>query len=312
VLNSNGISASPDATTPIQESDVTGLVSDLAVRPTKGASFGASAVAIVDSNGVLETAVGQVGDCVLVDGTTGPCGAPTFVDAETPGGTLDGVNTSFTLANTPSGSSLQFFRNGLYQTSGIDYTLTGSTVTFTIAATPQPGDVLTASYRVDPSAEGVIGAAPLSATVRTTTSAQVLCNAPGITTGLGLWTTLGSCAIPSSQLRAGDRIEVRFTFQHTGASTGFDVEVDWGSTVALTRHGAISDTALAGEIDAAIASTGATLTEESWGTVSQFLPAILTSPTQAGVTLALKASVGSSTADTVTLLNFTVLRYPSN
>jgi hypothetical protein len=54
------------------------------------------------------------------------------------------------------------------------------------------------------------------------------------------------------------------------------------------------------------------LTEESWGTVLQFLPAILSTPSQTGVNIALKASVGSSTADTVKLLNFTVLRYPSN
>jgi hypothetical protein len=311
VLNSN-LSASPATTVPIQESDVTGLVSDLSIRPTKGAAFGSNAVAIVDNNGILETAVGQVGDCVMVDGTTGPCGAPTFVDAETPGGTVDGVNLNFTLANTPSGSSLQLYRNGLYQTSGFDYNITGSTITFAVSAPPQPGDTLIANYRVDPSAQGVIGAAPLSATVRTTSSAQVICSAPGIITGLGLWTTLGSCDIPSSQLRPGDRIELRFTFQHTGSSTGFDIEVDWGSTVALTRHGGVADTALVGQIEAAIATGGAILTEESWGTSLQFLPAILTAPSQNGVEVALKASVGSSTADTVTLLNFTVLRYPSN
>ena len=313
VLNtSNTTSASPNTSLPIQESDVTGLVSDLAIRPTKGAAFGSNAVAIVDNNGVLETAVGQVGDCVMVDGTTGPCGAPTFVDAETPAGTLDGVNATFTLANIPSGTSLALYRNGLYQTVGFDYTLTGSTIAFAAGAIPQPGDTLIASYRVDPAGAGTSGAAPLSSAVRTTASAQVLCNAPGITTGLALWTALGSCDIPASQLRTGDRIEVRFTFQHTGSSTGFDIQINWGSIVALARHGGVSDTALVGDVEAAIGANGALITEESWGTVLQFLPAVLSVATQNGVELSLAASVGSSTADTVSLLNFTVLRYPSN
>jgi hypothetical protein len=295
-------------TGPIAESDVAGLLSDLAVRPTKGAAFGANGVAIVDNNGVLETAVGQVGDCVLVDGTTGPCGAPTFADAETPGGSADGVNTTFTLSNTPTGASLQLFRNGIYQTLGFDYNLTASTITFVAGGIPQPGDTLISSYRVDPAAAGVV-AAPA---VRTTAAAQVLCSAPGITTGLGLWTTLGSCDVPASQLRSGDRIEVRFTFQHIGHSTGFDIEFDWGSTVALTRHGGVQDAALVGQVDAAIATNGALLTEQSWGTVLQFLPAVLAAAPQTGVNVSLKASVGSSTADSVQLVNFTVLRYPAN
>jgi hypothetical protein len=247
-----------------------------------------------------------------VDGTTGPCCAPTFVDSETPAGTLDGVNATFTLANNPSGTSLQLFRNGLYQTIAFDYSLTGSTISFAVGAIPQPGDTLTASYRVDPSSSGTSGAAPLSQAVRTTASAQVLCNAPGIVSGLGLWTTLGSCDIPSSQLRTGDRIEVRFTFQHNGHSTGFDIQINWGSTVVLARHGGVADSALVGDLEAAIGASGAIVTEESWGTVLQFLPAVLSVAAQNGVQVSLSASVGSSTADTVQLLNFTVLRYPSN
>jgi hypothetical protein len=72
-----------------------------------------------------------------------------FADAETPGGTVDGVNTIFTLAFTPSpGISLQFVRNGLVQSpGGIDFDLSGNTVTFIPAATPQVDDILRAWYR---------------------------------------------------------------------------------------------------------------------------------------------------------------------
>ena len=80
----------------------------------------------------------------------------------------------------------------------------------------------------------------------------------------------------------------------------------------LARHGGVSDTALVGDVEAAIGANGALITEESWGTVLQFLPAVLSVARQNGVEVSLAASVGTSTADTVSLLNFTVLRYPSN
>ncbi len=135
------------------ESSITNLVSDLNARPIKGPGFGTNAVAVIDQNGQIETAVGNLGDCVFVDGTTGPCSAPVilpaWVNAETPGGTINGVNATFTLANTPSGSSLLLFRNGLLLQSGIDYTLSNSTVQFISAAIPQLQDTLVAEYRLD-------------------------------------------------------------------------------------------------------------------------------------------------------------------
>ena len=147
VLNtSNTTSASPNTSLPIQESDVTGLVSDLAVRTTKGAAFGSNAVAIVDNNGVLETAVGQVGDCVMVDGTTGPCGAPTFVDAETPAGTRGWRKRqpSRSPIRPAARSPRRCYRNGLYQTIGFDYSAYRLDYRHFAAAgaIPQPGDTL--------------------------------------------------------------------------------------------------------------------------------------------------------------------------
>lgn len=53
-------------------------------------------------------------------------------DNETPTGTIDGVNTVFTLAHTPSPAArLKVYLNGAFQTAGgEDYTLSGSTITF--------------------------------------------------------------------------------------------------------------------------------------------------------------------------------------
>jgi hypothetical protein len=72
-----------------------------------------------------------------------------FVDSETPAGTIDGVNTAFSLANPPApASSLILFRNGLALAPGVDYSLNGSAITFTGVNFPRGGDTLRASYRI--------------------------------------------------------------------------------------------------------------------------------------------------------------------
>ncbi len=69
-----------------------------------------------------------------------------FSDSETPSGTINGVNTSFTLANTPDPAlSLILSRNRSIQIQGVDYTLSGNTITTTTA--PAGGTILRAWYR---------------------------------------------------------------------------------------------------------------------------------------------------------------------
>ncbi len=89
------------------------------------------------------------GLAATVSGLTSGTVTAEFVDAETPGGTVNGTNATFTLANTPvSSTSLSLFRNGLLQSVGVDYTLSGMTITFLTGAIPQANDILLASYRV--------------------------------------------------------------------------------------------------------------------------------------------------------------------
>jgi len=72
----------------------------------------------------------------------------TFVDQETITGAIDGVNVTFALANAPNPpAGLVLFRNGVAQRAGQDYTVSGNTITFVAAATPQPDDTLIAWYR---------------------------------------------------------------------------------------------------------------------------------------------------------------------
>src|SRR3990167_7981130 len=61
-----------------------------------------------------------------------------FADNETPSGTIDGVNATFTLSETPNpGSSLMLWLNGTYLQQGVDYTLSTNIITFTT-----PPDIL--------------------------------------------------------------------------------------------------------------------------------------------------------------------------
>ncbi len=139
----------PPSQSPIQETDVVGLTGDLALRPVKGPGYSAGRTAVINQDGELEAVIGNPSDCVMVDGSTAPCGGggPQFVDSEVPGGVIDGVNANFTLANTPNpATSLVLFRNGVVQNPGVDYTLNGPTAQFLAGAVPQPGDSLTAWY----------------------------------------------------------------------------------------------------------------------------------------------------------------------
>jgi hypothetical protein len=142
---------SPEAAT---IDDITGLRTELNVRPVKGNAFANSRAAVINASGSLDGAIGNAQDCIRVDGTSGPCGGgsgggPLFVDDETPSGPVNGVNASFTLAGAPTpASSLFLYRNGLLMRQGIGYTLSGSTITVLAGSIPSTGDSLQAWYRI--------------------------------------------------------------------------------------------------------------------------------------------------------------------
>jgi hypothetical protein len=70
---------------------------------------------------------------------------------ETPSGTINGSNTTFTLANTPAnaatgGTALQLYLNGILQEPGAGNDFTISTNTITMLTAPVSGDKLRAFY----------------------------------------------------------------------------------------------------------------------------------------------------------------------
>lgn len=57
-----------------------------------------------------------------------------FSENETPSGSMDGSNAIFTLAHSPDpADSLILVLNGQVQTQGVEYTLSGDTITFAVA-----------------------------------------------------------------------------------------------------------------------------------------------------------------------------------
>jgi hypothetical protein len=289
----------------VQESDIIGLLADLGARPLKGPGYAVGRVAYVNPDGAIESVTGTPADCVRVDGSSGPCGGtqPNFVDGDTPAGLVDGANTAFTLSGVPSpAASLTMYRNGMLQKPLQDFTLSGNQIQFVTAAAPQPGDTLLASYRL---AGGATGAPQLYP------SPQVLCSGLGAATNSSTLASVGTCTIQPGLLTAGDRVEIRFDLDHSGAAGAFSFAVLWGATTVLARNASAVDAQAAGRADAALTAAGAQLGHQSWGTSLAFVAGVGKSTVDhtAGLTVDFQA-LTALPAETVTLSNFTVVRFP--
>jgi hypothetical protein len=95
-----------------------------------------------DDGGTLGTTA-----ITYVQDTSGGLASTNFVDKELPSGAINGSNTAFTLANTPTTGSEHVYLNGLLQESGAgnDYTIATNTITMLTA--PISGDKIRVSYR---------------------------------------------------------------------------------------------------------------------------------------------------------------------
>jgi hypothetical protein len=109
-----------------------------------------------------------------------------LVDDETPGGTVNGSNVTFTLAHAPSpATSLKLFDNGVLQIQGADYTLSGLTITFTNA--PTTGDELVAYYAYSVSATNYADNETPSGTVNGSNATFGLAHTPNPAASLNLY-----------------------------------------------------------------------------------------------------------------------------
>lgn len=76
--------------------------------------------------------------------TSGSTAGYTWAFSETPTGSINSSNVTYTLAHTPLQTSLQLYQNGVRQIAATDYTLAGLTITYVTA--PTTGASLIADY----------------------------------------------------------------------------------------------------------------------------------------------------------------------
>jgi hypothetical protein len=309
-VSSGTVVGPPPVTSPVQIPDVVGLTNELTVRPVEGVGFQIGRAAVINQSGQIDGATGNLTDCVRVDGSSGPCGSggggisPAFADSEAPAGAINSSNRVYTLAFAPSpASSLELYRNGLLQQQNLDYTLSGSTLTFGIAETPQTGDLLAASYRYGNPSN------PLGSL----TSSQVICSSNGSSTNSTAPTQLASCTAQAGLLTAGDRIEIQYAYSHTGSATGITPSIQWGGTTVLSRTSTAGESNLVGRLTFGITASTQIWSSESWGASTSVVNSAgsTSANTSQNLVISFRGQMASATSDTINLSNFTVIRYPA-
>jgi hypothetical protein len=148
----NGISASANALVAVGESARLITVGSSGIGITNGTAGQIIVAAVTTGNATWRTMSGDVTiDNVGATAVNHTAGSgflkyTDFVYNETPGGTINGSNTAFTVASTPQNSSLELVLNGvvLEPGAGNDYTVSGTSITMLFA--PATGDKLRAYY----------------------------------------------------------------------------------------------------------------------------------------------------------------------
>lgn len=140
----------PDATTLVTgQSFIISNQSSGAVQVNANGGGGVRAVAALTTAVITLIAAGSAAGTWDPGTTASATGLTTsnFVTRETPSGSINGSNTAFTLANTPTAGTEEVFLNGILQEPGAgnDYTISSGTITYLTA--PVSGDRLRVSYR---------------------------------------------------------------------------------------------------------------------------------------------------------------------
>lgn len=140
----------PDATTlMLGQSFIISNQSSGAIQVNANGGGGVRSVAALTSAVVTLIAQGSAAGTWDPGTTASATGlaAANFVTRETPTGTVNGSNTAFTLANTPTAGTEEVYLNGVLQEPGAgnDYTISGATITYLTA--PLTGDKIRVNYR---------------------------------------------------------------------------------------------------------------------------------------------------------------------
>jgi hypothetical protein len=133
------LSSSPGIQLPWFSTLINAGAGTVTVTPLSGLIDGAGSFVLTAGNGAAVAFDGVNFTTTSYAGGGG--GIPNFADNETPGGTINGTNVTFTLVHPPNpAGSLMLVNQGLVKRQNIagDYTLAGSTITFLAAPTIGP------------------------------------------------------------------------------------------------------------------------------------------------------------------------------
>jgi len=144
-------------------------------------------------------------------------------------------------------------------------------------------------------------------------SPQVICSATGGSTSSTTLTELGACAIPAGTLAAGDRVVVSFGYTHEGTTQAPAFELRWGETTVVSRSSSSSELRLVGHAEFGLYEGGALWSAQSWGSSLSLAygSGIATDSFGSTINIRLLGRFTSDTTNTLTLRNFTVIRYPA-
>lgn len=159
-------------------------------------------------------------------------------------GTVNGVNTSFTLPHTPGDpGDVKIFIDGVYQYPATDYTISGTTVTFGTA--PASGSVVYASYNSSPS-----GAQPLDSDLTaiaglTPTDDDIIQRKTGAWTNRSMAQLKTDLVLAKGDVGLGNVDNTSDATKNAATATLTNKTIDLGSnTVAMTKaqlNAAVSD-----------------------------------------------------------------------
>jgi hypothetical protein len=135
----------------------------------------------------------------------------------------------------------------------------------------------------------------------------------GAATSSTTLSSLGTCAIPAGTVQPGDRVKIDFDYSHEGSLTGFTFAVNWGNTVLAIRNASVSETLVSGWAEAGCNTAACQMSVQSWGTMLSFAAGVQNAYDSLSfpLVLAFQGQMAATTTDTVTLRNFSVVRYPA-
>jgi hypothetical protein len=135
----------------------------------------------------------------------------------------------------------------------------------------------------------------------------------GTATSSPTLSSLGTCTIPAGTLLPGDRVKIDFDYSHEGSLTGFTFAVNWGNTLLVQRSGAVNETLISGWAEGGANSLACQMSVQSWGTLLGLAAGVTNAYDSFSypIVLAFDGQMGATTTDTITLRNFTVVRYPA-